>query len=69
MIGINIPATWHRRANEHSLRERVALHDNLSASLDEMGSNFDNELQRIKAAPVTKVSPRRKLGEKIFSLK
>ena len=44
MIGINIPATWHRRAKEHSLRERVALHDNLSASLDEMGSNFGIEL-------------------------
>jgi hypothetical protein len=68
MIGIDLPATRHR-AKQRRQRERVALHDNLRAFLDEMGSNFDNELARIDPAPVTELSPRRKLAEKIRSLK
>jgi hypothetical protein len=64
MVAIDLPATRHR-AKQRRKRERVALHDNLRSFLDNMGSNFETEMAKIKSEPATAQSRRRKLADKI----
>jgi hypothetical protein len=64
MIAIDLPATRHR-AKQRKQRERVALHDNLAAGLDDMGINFEVELARIDPQPANVQSARRQLAERI----
>jgi hypothetical protein len=64
MIAIDLPATRHR-AKQHEQRERVALHGNLAAGLDDMGINFEVELARIDPQPANVQSTRRQLAERI----
>lgn len=46
----------------------MVLHDNLAASLDNMGSNFEVQFTRMDPGTVTKPSTRRKIiAEKIRS--
>jgi hypothetical protein len=66
MLAIDLPATRHQ-AKQPKRRERVALHDNLAASIDNMESNFEAELARIDPRPATELSKRRTLAEKIRS--
>jgi hypothetical protein len=64
MIAMNLPATWHR-AKQRELRERVALHDNLAAGLDDLGLDFEVELARIDPQPGEVQSRRRLLAQRI----
>ncbi len=55
----------HLVDQQRELRERVALHDNLAAGLDDLGLNFDVELARMDPLPAEVQSRRRLLAQRI----